>query len=100
VQAAQLEPAKNPADDTDFRTQCQQTFMKYMPQEKNEEGKLELRRMALRALPTGKIAEDLRWFFIHNAESEASKKESFYRDYGKLTKMYQENIDDVQGDHS
>lgn len=100
VQAANLEPAKNPADDTDFRNQCQQTFMKYMPQEKDEDGKLELRRMALRAMPVGKTAEDLRWFFIHQAESESSKKESFYRDYGKLAKLYQDNIDDVKGDPS
>lgn len=94
--ASTLSSSKNPPDPAEFRVKCQQTFMSALSREKNEEAKEELRRMALRAVPTGRTAEELRWWFIHKAEAEDSKKEPFYRDYGKLIKLYKDNISEVE----
>lgn len=94
--ASILSTSKNPPEAADFRIKTQQTFLSALPSTKTEEAKAELRRMALNALPTGKAAEDIRWWFIHKAEAEDSKKESFYRDYGKLIKLYKDNITEVK----
>lgn len=88
----QFEQAKNPADATDFRKHTQNTFVALLDKEKDDNNKRELREMALRAYPTGKQADELRWWFIHDAELKENGREPFFRDYGKLVKLYEENI--------
>src|SRR5262249_44009092 len=98
VLGASLESAKNPQDDHEYRVKTQQTFLDLLPRQKTEDQKRELRRMALGALPTGRTAEAVRLWFIKDAEDTENKQEPFYRDYGKLLKLYQQNIDDVKDD--
>jgi Zn-dependent protease with chaperone function len=94
--SATLQPAKNPADATDYRLKTQQTFVNLIDKRKEENEKTVLRRMALNAYGKGKTADELRWAFIHDAEMKESDKESFNRDYGKLVRMYEENIREMQ----
>jgi predicted Zn-dependent protease len=94
--SATLSPAKNPADATDYRLKTQQTFVKLIDKRKEEDDKTVLRRMALNAYGKGKTADELRWSFIRDAEKKESDKESFNRDYGKLVRMYEENIREMQ----
>jgi Zn-dependent protease with chaperone function len=94
--SATLSPAKNPADATDYRLKTQQTFVKLIDKRKEEDDKTVLRRMALNAYGKGKTADELRWSFIRDAETKESNKESFNRDYGKLVRMYEENIREMQ----
>ena len=94
--SATLQPAKNPADATDYRLKTQQTFVNLVDKRKEENEKTVLRRMALNAYGKGKTADELRWSFIHDAEMKESDKESFNRDYGKLVRMYEENIREMQ----
>lgn len=94
--SATLQPAKNPADATDYRLKTQQTFTKLIDKRKEENEKAVLRRMALNAYGNGKSADELRWWFIHDAEMKESDKEPFNRDYGKLVRMYEENIREMQ----
>jgi Zn-dependent protease with chaperone function/tetratricopeptide (TPR) repeat protein len=94
--SATLQPAKNPADATDYRLKTQQTFTKLIDKRKEENEKTVLRRMALNAYGRGKTADELRWWFIHDAEMKESDKEPFNRDYGKLVRMYEENIREMQ----
>jgi Zn-dependent protease with chaperone function len=94
--AATLAAAKNPADATDYRLKTQQTFVKLIDKRKEEDEKTVLRRMALNAYGKGKTADELRWWFIRDAEMKEADKEPFNRDYGKLVRMYQENIHEMQ----
>jgi len=94
--SATLSPAKNPADATDYRLKTQQTFVKLIDKRKEEDDKTVLRRMALNAYGKGKTADELRWSFIRDAETKESNKEPFNRDYGKLVRMYEENIREMQ----
>ncbi|HSE40265.1 MAG TPA: M48 family metalloprotease [Acidobacteriota bacterium] len=93
---ATFEPAKNPADATEYRIKTQDTFVKLIANRKEEEEKKALRKMALNAYSKGKTADELRWWFIHDAEMKERDKEPFYRDYGKLVKMYEENIAEIK----
>ncbi|MCI0614979.1 M48 family metallopeptidase, partial [bacterium] len=94
--SATLQPAKNPADATDYRLKTQQTFTNLLDKRKEENEKAVLRRMALNAYGKGKSADELRWWFIHDAEMKESDKEPFNRNYGKLVRMYEENIREMQ----
>lgn len=94
--SATLSPAKNPADATEYRLKTQQTFVKLIDKRKEEDEKPVLRKMALDAYGKGKTADELRWWFIRDAEMKESAKESFNRDYGKLVRMYEENIREMQ----
>jgi Zn-dependent protease with chaperone function/tetratricopeptide (TPR) repeat protein len=94
--SATLSPAKNPADATDYRLKTQQTFVKLIDKRKEEDDKTVLRRMALNAYGKGKTADELRWSFIHDADMKENNKEPFNRDYGKLVRMYEENIREMQ----
>ena len=98
--SVQFEPAKNPASAEDFRRKTQDIFLSLMERKKEEEEKRELRRMALDAYPTGKEADELRWWFIRDAETRESQKEPFFRDYGKLIRLYEENIAEVNQEKS
>ncbi len=93
-----FEPAKNPADATEFRKQTQETFMQLSEKQKEEPAKKSLHHMALNAFPNGETANTLRLEIIKDKESEETKKEPFYRDYGKLTALYENNIVEMQGD--
>lgn len=96
VLAATMEAAKNPADATNYRIRTQETFLQVMKDRKEEEEKTVLRRMALNAYNKGKTADELRWWFIRDAEMKERDKEPFYRDYGKLLKLYEENISEIK----
>jgi predicted Zn-dependent protease len=96
--ASTVETSKNPADALPYRRRTQDTFLSLVPEQKQEEQKRELRRMALAALPAGKVALDLRAQFIQEAEAGEQKKEPFFRDYGKLIKLYHENMDEMKQD--
>ena len=98
VLAANIDLSKNPSDATDFRDKTQQTFLGLIEREKEEKSQEELRRMALRALPKGKAAQDLRVWFVQQAESVEMKKEPFFRDYGKLIQVYETNTDEIEKD--
>jgi len=98
VLSATLEASKNPPDAEQFRKDTQDRFLEFLPQEKDEQGQIELRRMALNALPHGKKAQDLRAWFVHDAESKEMHKEKFFRDYGKLGEVYTSNINEIQTD--
>lgn len=89
---SQVEQTKNPADATDFRKHTQDTFLNLLDKKKEDNEKRELRQMALRAYPTGKQADELRWWFIHDAEVKEDEREPFFRDFGKLIKLYEDNI--------
>jgi tetratricopeptide (TPR) repeat protein len=69
-----------------------------VPREKDEPSQIELRRMALNALPRGKKAQDLRVWFIHDAEAKEMHKEKFFRDYGKLSETYTNNVKEIEQD--
>lgn len=94
--SATFEAAKNPADATDYRLKTQQTFVKLIDKKKEEQEKTVLRRMALNAYGKGKPADELRWWFIRDTETKEWDKESFNRDYGKLVRLYEENIREMQ----
>ncbi|HEY7162044.1 MAG TPA: M48 family metallopeptidase, partial [Acidobacteriota bacterium] len=94
--SATLSAAKNPADATDYRLKTQQTFVKLIDKRKEENDKAVLRKMALDAYGKGKTADELRSWFIHDAETKESNKEPFNRDYGKLVRMYEENLREMQ----
>lgn len=94
--SATLEPAKNPAEATAYRLKTQETFVKMIDKRKEEEEKTVLRRMALNTYGKGKTADELRWWFIRDLETKERDKEPFFRDYGKLIQMYEENIREMQ----
>ena len=98
VLAASLEASKNPADAEEFRRKAQDVFLDFIPREKDEAAQIELRRMALNALPRGKKAQDLRVWFIHDAETKEMHKEKFFRDYGKLAETYTNNVKEIEQD--
>lgn len=98
AQSATLEPSKNPADATDYRVRTQQMFLNLLPKEKDDARKAELRKMALHAYPRGETAQELRSWFINNAESEENKKEPFFRDYGRLVHLYETTIAETKKD--
>jgi Zn-dependent protease with chaperone function len=95
---ATFEASKNPADATDYRLKTQDTFVQMVSKQKEEEEKKTLRRLALNAYGKGKTADELRWWFIRDEEMKEREKEPFYRDYGKLIRMYDENIAELQND--
>jgi len=95
---ANLEASKNPQDPEQYRTDTQNKFLDMLPQVKDEKAKVELRRMALNALPHGKKAQDLRMWFVHDAETKELQKEKFFRDYGKLAQSYETNIKEIEED--
>lgn len=93
VLAPQFETSKNPPDATDFRKETQATFLRLLAKNKDDGQKRELREMALHAYPKGKEADELRWWFIRDEEvKEETRGEAFFRDYGKLIRLYEENI--------
>jgi predicted Zn-dependent protease len=96
--SATLEPAKNPADATDFRKTTQQNFLQYKEKQKDDAAKKELRDKALDAYPVGETAGELRSEIIAEKESEETKKDPFFRDYGKLKTMYEENLQALKQD--
>jgi len=98
VLSATLESSKNPPDAEQFRKDTQDRFLEFLPHEKDEQAQIELRRMALNALPHGNKAQDLRAWFVHDAESKETQKEKFFRDYGKLGEVYANNINEIQAD--
>jgi predicted Zn-dependent protease len=97
-QSVAFSPSKNPADASDFRKRTQETFLQYSEKEKDEPQKKQLRHMALDAYPQGEKAGELRLEIIQDRELEETKKEPFYRDYGKLQKLYEQNIEAMKGD--
>jgi tetratricopeptide (TPR) repeat protein len=52
--------------------------------------------MALEACTKGKTADELRMWFIQDAESKENDKEKFYRDYGKLITLYEDSIEQMK----
>ena len=98
VLGATIDLSKNPSDAADYRARTQQMFLDLIEREKEPTGKEELRRMALQALPKGKTAQELRAWFIEQAETTELKKEKFFRDYGKLIQVYETNITEIQQD--
>ncbi len=96
VLAATIDVSKNPEDAADYRMKTQENFLEFIKREKEEQGKTELRRMALSALPTGKKAQELRHWFIQQAEAKEFDKEKFFRDYGKLLEVYETNLKEIQ----
>jgi predicted Zn-dependent protease len=98
VLAATIDISKNPADAADYRFKTQETFLEFIKREKEEEGKTELRRMALNALPKGKKAQELRAWFVEQAEAKEFSKEKFFRDYGKLQEIYETNLKEIEND--
>jgi predicted Zn-dependent protease len=97
---ATFEASKNPADATEYRKKTQDTFIKLIDKRKEEDEKTALRKMALNAYNKGNTANELRSWFIRDAEMKERDKESFYRDYGKLVRMYKENLSEIQDDES
>jgi len=100
VLSSNLQISKSPPNPQLFQEKTQQLFLDLLPRQKDEPSKLELRQMALHANPAGKNAEELRKWFINKAESEEMVKEPFFRDYGKIIKLYDRNIEDTQKDKS
>jgi len=98
VLASTFDAAKNPASAEDYRRETQKLFMAQLNKLKEEQERLELRRMALGAYRTGPIAEELRWWFVRNAETEELKREPFARDYGKVIRVYEENIEELKNE--
>ncbi|MCI0411946.1 M48 family metalloprotease [bacterium] len=98
VLAATIDLSKNPADPSEYRLKTQENFLEFIKSEKEEQGKTELRRMALNALPKGKRAQELRVWFIQQAEAKEFSKENFFRDYGKLLEVYETNLKEIQQD--
>jgi predicted Zn-dependent protease len=98
VLAATIDLSKNPSDAEDYRIQTQQNFLNYIERETEEQGQEELRRMALQAMPRGKTAQQLRAWFVDQAEKKEMSKEKFFRDYGKLIDVYETNIAAIQED--
>jgi predicted Zn-dependent protease len=98
VLSATLESSKNPPDPEEYRKETQENFLNLLPQEKDEKTQVELRRMALNALPHGTKAQDLRLWFVHDAEAKEMKKEKFFRDYGKLSDTYEANMKEIVED--
>ena len=95
---ATFEASKNPADATDYRIKTQDTFVQLITKRKEdqEEEKAALRKMALNAYTKGKTADELRSWFVRDTETKERGKEPFYRDYGKLVRMYEENLSEIQ----
>ncbi len=98
VLAASIDISRNPPDAVEYREKTQKMFLDYLPREKDEAAKKELRRMALAALPKGKTGQELRSWFIQEAETQENKQEMFFRDYGKLTKLYETSITEIRQD--
>jgi predicted Zn-dependent protease len=98
VLAATIDISKNPSDAFEYRSKTQETFVNLVSRVKEEQEQEEVRRMALQALPSGKQAQELRAWFINQAESAEMKKEQFFRDYGKLADVYETNITAIEQD--
>jgi predicted Zn-dependent protease len=98
VLAATIDVSKNPSDSVGYREKTQQIFLDCIPREKEPEAQTELRHMALNAYPKGKKAEDLRVWFIREAEAKEMAKEKFFREYGKLIEIYESNLSEIQND--
>lgn len=96
VLAATIDLSKNPSDAIDYREKTQQRFLDLIPGEEDQNAQVELRRMALQAFPTGKKAQELRVWFIEQAEASEFKKEQFFRDYGKLAQTYETHITEIE----
>lgn len=96
VLAPTFEPAKNPASADDYRLRTQTTILKCLDKLEKEDEKRILRKMALHSAVKGKTADELRWWFIRDAETKENDKEKFYRDYGKLIKLYDESIQQMK----
>ncbi len=88
--------SKNPPDATEYRVKTQDTFVQLVSKRKEEEEKKALRQMALNAYGQGKTADELRWSFVRDEEMKQREKEPFNRDYGKMIRMYDENISELQ----
>jgi len=92
VLAPTFEPSKNPANADDYRLRTQSTMLKCLEKMEKEDEKKILRKIALASAPKGHTADELRWWFIRDTETKENDKENFYRDYGKLIKLYDESI--------
>jgi predicted Zn-dependent protease len=99
--APNFSKAKNPPDATEYRTRTQANLLHSLDNFKKDEEKKVVRKIALNAWPKGKSADELRWWFIREAENtENSKKEAFFRDYGRLIKLYQESLKQMKENNS
>ncbi len=98
VLSSNLDISKSPPDPAQFQQRTQKLFLSLVPREKDEQAQLELRKMALHACPAGKDAEELRTWFINKEESAEMAKEPFSRDYGKIIKLYDQNISETKKD--
>lgn len=98
VLSSNLDISKNPPDPAEFQQRTQKLFLSLIPREKDEQAQLELRKMALHSCPSGKEAEELRTWFINKEESAEMAKEPFFRDYGKIIKLYDQNITETKKD--
>ena len=100
VLSATIDISKNPSDGQDYRTKTQEMFLDLINREKDPGAQEELRRMALQAQPVGLKAQELRMWFIEQAELKEAKKEQFFRDYGKLIELYDTSITEIEKESS
>lgn len=91
-------PSINPPDASEFRKQTQETFLQLATKQKEDPEKKQLRHMALGAYPQGDTTGELRLEIIQEKESLETKKDPFYRDYGKLQTLYEQNIEAMKGE--
>lgn len=98
VLSSNLDISKSPPDPAQFQQRTQKLFLSLVSRQKDEQAQLELRKMALHACPAGKEAQELRTWFINKEESAEMAKEPFFRDYGKIIKLYDQNVTESKKD--
>lgn len=97
VRAAELKIQENPQPPEDYRAKTQKLMLAFGEREKTEDEMLPfLETSALTAWPEGPRAEKIRLAALHRQRDVELEREELSRDYGKLVRAYQVQIEEVR----
>ena len=100
VRAAELKIQEHPRPPEDYRAKTQKVLLAYRQgEQKKKDPDLRpfLELSALTAWPQGPRAEELRLADLHRQRDAELEREELSRDYGKLVRAYQLQIEEVRG---